>query len=278
MEIYIEYAFLENFFFDFLLLWLSQRSAKMPVSKFRLLLSATVGAFFALAFPFIRLADGWRTLAKISCGVLLPLLCCKRAKTRKEWGRCALTCFFFLLWSFGFGGGIIGFYGMFSGDGEAFSLRRMPFGRVLIGFACGLPFVWWLLRSWYARRRRVADLYECRVRFAEEDFHATGFFDSGNRAEKDGVPVCFVSPDVAFRFWNARLLQKGEGQVCDEMEIHTVSGSAVVPLYAAELSVFADRKWRKSRVYFAPSRHIVSKEYTILLNARLLEGVGEDEV
>ena len=53
MEIYVEYAFLENFLFDYVLLRLAFYAAKIKVKKKKLVLSAACGGVFALLFPLL---------------------------------------------------------------------------------------------------------------------------------------------------------------------------------------------------------------------------------
>ena len=55
MEIYIEYAFLENFLYDGGLLALAFFASKEKVRWGRIGLSATLGGVFALLFPFLQL-------------------------------------------------------------------------------------------------------------------------------------------------------------------------------------------------------------------------------
>ena len=90
-----------------------------------------------------------------------------------------------------------------------------------------------------------------------------GYLDSGNLASKGEVPVCFISPEVFYELF----IEKRQGQVFDEMKIATVSGEKRVRLYKGEIQVEKVKK----QVYFSLSPNMLSKEYKVLLNARIFE-------
>lgn len=277
MEIYIEYAFLENFIFDGVLLWLALKAAKVTATKRRLFLSALLGGAFAVLFPLLRLSGFYSTILKLSFGLLLCLFLFPRLKTKKEWGRYALTAFFFFAFSFGFGGSLLGVYGFsFSENDEMqggeLSLRKIPHFAVFLGFVCLTLITIYFVRRVYARRQIMREVYDCRIFKGNRTIAAKGFLDSGNLAFNQGIPVCFLSPDLLYELCGDELLLgKAGGQVCDEMEITTVNGRSKIPLYRAELTVLGiGDEWRKS-VYFAPSGNMIAREYKILLNARILE-------
>lgn len=273
MEIYIEYAFFENFIFDGVLLWLSLKAAKVAVIKWRLALSAVLGGVFALIFPLLRLSGIYSIVLKLSFGFLLCFVLFPRIKTKKEWGMYAFTAFFFFAFSFGFGGSLLGVYGfsLVLKDG-GFATKEISPLAVLLGFTILSLGTLYFVRRIYARRRILREVYDCCIMKGEKRIKARGFLDSGNLAQKDGIPVCFLSPDVVYELWGDELLlHKEMGQVCDEMEIATVNGTSKIPLYQAELRVLERGKEIRKTVYFSPSKNMISREYKILLNARIFE-------
>ena len=263
MVIYIEYAFLENFLFDGTLLALSLAAAKQKLKWGRICLSACLGAVFALLFPFLRLPEILRTLFKLSVGFLLCMLVSGRLKTKKEWGRYALTSVFFFCFSFGFGGTLLGLYGRF---GE--SAKKLPSIAVFFGFAVLSVFSIFLIRKLYARKRVFQSVYTCLVKSQTKELETLGFLDSGNLAMKNGIPVCFLSLELIYELF----FEQGGGQVVDEMEISTLAGVKKIPLYKGEVIMESVR----TEVYFAPSKNMIGREYKILLNATMEKGYGMD--
>ena len=277
MEIYIEYAFLENFLLDGALLSLSAYATKIKCPRGKICLSAIFGAVFALIFPLLKLSFLGGAVLKWSVGFLLCMPIAGKLRTKKDWSRYCMVSVIFMGLSFGFGGALLGVYNGFSlsGLGGSFSLTRAPSIIVFLGFFFLSLAVVWLTKKIYARRAIVNKLFSCSVIHGEKSIRAEGFLDSGNLAMKNGIPVCFLSPDLIYDLWGRDLLfgkNKGGGQVCDEIRISTVAGERVIPLYLGELEVKIDGETVKKRVYFSSLPNSISREYKILLNARTFEG------
>lgn len=261
MVIYIEYAFLENFLFDGALLALALFATKTKIRWWRIALSACFGAVFAILFPLLRLPDFLGTVFKIAVGFLLSMLAFGRLKTKKEWGRYALTSIFFFCFAFGFGGTLLGVYGEFGQN-----LQRISSVAVFLGFALLSGGSVLLVRKLYARRAVFQSVYPCIVRSGTKRIQTQGFLDSGNLATKNNIPVCFASPEVLYELFGDEIISKGAGQVCDEMQIVTLGGEKTVPLYKGDLEV----EGRKIQVYFAPSKNMINRDYKILLHSGVI--------
>lgn len=252
MEIYIEYAFLENFLFDGALLCLALYASKTKIKWWKVCISAALGAAFALLFPLLHLPDFLKTALKLAVGAMLCLVVTERLKTRKEWGRYALTCIFFYIFSFGFGGVLLGVYG--SGERVASPLVFLGFGGLSLLSI-------WLVRKFYERRSVHKRIYPCKIFHGERCVETQAFLDSGNLAQKDGLPVCFLSPELFYELYGEEILE-GRGQVCDEMAITTFAGEKRVRLYRGEIEI----EKVKRAVYFSPSGNMIGREYKALLN------------
>lgn len=114
MVVYVEYAFLENFLFDGALICLAFCASKAPLRRWRIVFAAACGGFFALLYPILTLPVWGGLTLKISVGFLLCLIAFGRVKTKKEWGRYALSCFLFFFLTFAFGGGLVALQTAFS--------------------------------------------------------------------------------------------------------------------------------------------------------------------
>ena len=260
MTVYIEYAFLENFLFDGALLALALYAAKAPFSWARLLLSAFLGAAFALVFPLLRLPKLLLYFLKIAVGFLLPLLSYGRIKTKKEWGRYAFTAVFFLVITFAVGGALTALFA------ELFP--NVPTFAVVLGF-CALAFAALILVKKFRQKRETnAFLYDCCIEYGNKSFWVRGFLDSGNTATKNCLPVCFLSPEYVYELYGDEIL-KGGGQVCDEMCISTLGGEKKLTLYKGSLTL---KGKEKQSVYFAPAANMITREYELLLYGGIIEG------
>lgn len=267
MVVYVEYAFLENFLFDGALLCLSLVASKQRLQWRKIVFSSIFGAVFAILFPLLALPSWMSFLLKFSCGFLLCIFPFGRLKTKKEWGRYAITSGFFFAFTFAFGGALTGVY-------TSFSLQKSPPVLTVFGFclltACALLFT----AKIYEKKRLHAYIYPCKAEINGKKIDALGFFDSGNLATKNGVPVCFVAADFFYEICGYEILFSSEerGQVRDEMQITTMSGRRKIPLYLGKIELkTGGKESQKKSVYFAPATNMIQREYQILLNGRILE-------
>ena len=268
MEIYIEYALMENFLFDGTLLYLALKASKAPMRFLRLLAAAIFGAVFAVIFPLLSLPTALAYLLKFSVGLLLCFLAYPSVKRKNERSRYALTVVFFLTFSFFFGGVLLGSL-------QEFFQEKIPSFIVIVGFAILTAFVSWFIRKLYARKAIYRFIYNCKIVYKNQKSVVAGFLDSGNLAMKNGLPVCFLSADVWYDFWGEELL-KTKGQVRDEITIATLGGEKTSPVFKGELELCLHKVKLKKEVYFAPTANMLSREYKLLLSARVLDGTIEE--
>lgn len=259
MTVYIEYAFLENFLLDGILLTLSLKALKMPVRWKWIGIAALFGGIFAVVYPLLSLSPILEFCLKVAVGLLLPLIAFGKIKTRKEWGRYALSATLFFLFTFLFGGALLG--GMAN-----FSLSTLPWWVVVIFFALFTPILVFFIEKIYKRRAVERQICVCTLYFGEKEIKTCGFLDSGNMATKNALPVCFLSADIFYELFGDYILQ-GRGQVCDEMKITTMTGEENILLYKGYVAV--DGEKRKCEAYFARSNNMIGREYKVLLHSRL---------
>ena len=268
MVVYIEYALIENFLFDGVLLSLAGYAARIKLRLWRILLSAFIGALFAVLFPLLSLPFFLSVLLKISVGFLLCLIPFDRLKTKKDWGRYAFNAGLFFLFTFSLGGALTGVYeGFLSGK----TLNTIPAWFVFLGFSLASFALLLLLRKIYKKRRLHSFIYPCEMLYAGRKIAADGYFDSGNLAQRNNLPVCFLSPDLLYDLF----LAEDGGQVCDEMAITTVAGEKKLPLYKGVLRIKIEGKWEEKEVYFAPTTNTIGREYKLILNVKTLEEQGK---
>ena len=272
MVVYIEYVFLENTLFDFALLYLSSRLCKTKTRWWKCLLSACAGGVFAGIYPFLTLPSGMLLALKIAVGFLLSFLAFPRIKTKKDGGRYVLNTFFFFALTFVYGGALTALL-------SVFFEKEAPITAVAVGFAFVTVFVVVFAQKIHQKSALQAHIYECVIRFKQKQVLALGYMDSGNVASKNGLPVCFLSPDIFYDVFGDEVLDldskntKGRGQVRDEMQIITMSGVKMITLYQAEIEVCIPRGEKiKKRVYFSPAKNMINREYKVLLNAGIIKG------
>ena len=282
MTVYLEYAIVQNLLFDSALLTLALSAAKCRCKGWRVALSACVGTAFALLFPFFVLPEFLKAILKMAVGFLLCLLACSRIKTKREWKRFLVCTALFFTLTFAFGGAILGITGAFmptvSKDNSYEVDGLSPFlVTALFSLLCFCAA--FLIKALYTKREMRRFVYSCRLFCGKKRINIEGFFDSGNLAKKEGLPVCFVTPDIFFDLAGGYVLSMEEGgQICDEMQIHTLSGRKKLPVCKGEIECESKAGQKQKRqVYFASSPNMIAREYKLLINADLFKE-QEDEV
>lgn len=268
MVVYVEYALLQNFLLDGALLYLSLKGARVAFRRRNLLFSAFLGAVFAVVYPLLFLPETLKTVLKFAVGAFLCLVAFGRVKSKNEWGRYALSCFFFYLFTFLFGGILTALFK--EGFSPAFTIPIFAFLTLL----CVK-----IIAFFYQKRAVEKYVYDCYIAYDKRNIHILGFLDSGNFARHKNVPVCFLSPELIYELWGEKILRKDGGQVWDEMSITTIAGDKKQRLYKGELQIQTKKGvFTVKEVYFSPSTNMLSRDYKLLLNSRIFEENEQSEV
>lgn len=266
MVVYIEYALAENFLIDGMLLWLSARAAKRGVRIKNLLLAAMLGAVFAVVFPVFSLPKWADYACKFAFAPLLCALAFGRIKTRTERRAFALFTALFFAFSFALAGMLFALLNAFAVNGaNSYEVARAPFVLALCGGAAFLVAAVELIKRLYKKRAIERLSYDCEVRNGAKSVQVKGYYDSGNVASKNGTPVCFLAPDLVYDLWG-----DAAWQIYEELCITTVSGVKTVRLFKGVLLLGGE----ETEAYFSPAANMISREYKLLLNARILERRG----
>ncbi len=266
MQVYIEYALLQNFIIDALLLCLALTLSKQALSWKRIGISALVGSLFAVAFPLFPLPNFLSYLLKFAFGFLLCLLVVKR---KKHGGRYALTCIYFFSLSFLFGGALFAVFAVFQLDysvQNGYIVESVPISLVLCGIIILAIFTLKWAKKAYFHRKTAHFYYLCEISTPSKNVKAVGFLDSGNTACFLEKPVCFISPALALELIEV-------GQVFDEMQIMTINGKKKVKLFKAKnLRIYLEKSEHIiEEIYLSPSLALQGRDYEVLLSPYLFE-------
>ena len=280
MEIYIEYAFIENFALDALLCYLSFSILRLPITKRAVILSAFIGAIFAVIYPFLCLFRFTKAIA-ILFKIFFPFVACflgfKGKIYKKDRGRYEMSVIAYYVLSFVFAGGVYAFCGLFSIN-YAFldeiyvgvPIATVTAVSVFLGFG-----VKKLIKAVYKRKKITSFLYPCKLTVGDRQVRAEGYMDSGNLAEKSGIPVCFLSAELFFDLFKEKALEKED----DTLKISTVSGEKAIKLFILDELLIYSKKQENIvyKPYCAVSPALQGKEYQILLGAWAVDGLKEGE-
>lgn len=260
MVVYIEYALLENFLIDGMLLYLALRAARQTVRVKRLLLAAALGSAFAVAFPLVSLPTAAEYAVKLA---FAPVLCAVAfGRVRKRGKAFALFLALFFAFSSAFAGALFALLPALAISSDSYEIARAPATATLCGGAAFAIAAIDLVKKLYKKRATERFVYDCEIVCGTKSAKVRGFLDSGNTATKNGAPVCFVSPELVFSLWGEDAWQGYE-----ELRITTVSGEKTARLYKGVLRTENGER----EAYFSPAANMISREYKLLLHARIFE-------
>lgn len=280
MQVYIEYAFIENFLLDSMLLFLAFRSTKTRVRALPAVCAASFGAAFACVFALISVPYAAAFFIKVSAGALMcffarlknPKVFFTLSKTEKKACFCAFLrflCVFFLLSAC-----LAGVFFAIDYTGAALKAWQIPV-CVFFVFACVAG-----AKRLFKAQKTARFIRRCELRAdgKTRGVEAYGLIDSGNRAVAgDGAPICFISPELAFLLWDGRTETR-------DFTISTVSGTKKIKIFSGTLLIYEEtqahtiNKRYFRRVYFSPSAHVSAGGkggYSVLLPACCASGMEE---
>ncbi len=264
MEVYIEYALAENFILDATLLYLALKTVRLTIPKGRIVFAALIGATFALLFPLIPLNGVSAFIVRYVFGVILCLIATQTKRVKDYF----LVVAFFYLYTFAFGGLLLGAYALFqpqiSIEGN-YTVSQTPVTIVLVGacvFAVGIVKIF---TSLYKKYRRKKLLYQCKIFFNEEKVEGIGLLDTGNRLTCDGIPVCLIDKSLAAGLRLKPHIEK-------TLFVHTATGGGELKIFQAQLQIYSEEKKNIiDKVYFALAPATLGKGYQIILQPQLFK-------
>ncbi len=268
MVVYWEYAFLENFILDGLLLYLALKCARVKCYFLNLLLAAGIGAAEAVVFPLLTLPVWAAYLVKIAGGIIISLLAVRKAK----WKSYVIVTAAFFLMTFAFGGLLVAAYSFFGAEyteGNGFLVERAPVALVLGLAGVFAVFVVLSAKCFYRYRRIKRNLFSCTLTAGGKSVHVAGFADSGNLLSFRDRPVSVISAVAALALFHGNAKEVGR------MTVNTVNGSREAPVFECDLEISLARKKIVKRGALVTVGNIQSKEYKLILHTANLEEKDE---
>lgn len=208
---------------DFTLLYAAKSAARNPAPVWRTALSAALGGVFAVVFPLVALPSWASVAVKIISGVIL---CLAAGKFGSFKAFLAFVGIFFALCAL-LGGMLIGIFaltGMEYGQGSGYVLSSVPVGIPLFG---GLLVIIFAKKLAQRLKKTAKTQVDCKIYAGESEVGIKGFFDSGNKVYKSGVPVSVIPASAAEKLIGSTRISGG-------VKIHTVAGSKIMKVFTAD--------------------------------------------
>ncbi len=188
MTVYVEYAFLDNFTMDCLLLFCATITLKIRFKWWRIVLGAVVGTACALVTVYVQ--GFWVYLVKAVCLFLMCFVTVGWGK--KLFWHILLT----LAYTFVTGGAIVGIFNLLKVDfiAENGLCYNMPVPLFVYVLAVALVvFLCYSIAVFVKQTKKIAPYLKRVTLNLDKPRTVLGFCDSGNTVNVNGIPVCFVT-------------------------------------------------------------------------------------
>ena len=259
----MEYAILDNFTMDFVLLACASITLKIKFRWWRVALGAFVGTALALVTVYIH--GFWVYPVKIVCLVAMCIVTVGVGK--KLFWHILLT----FAYTFLTGGAIIGLFNLFQVDylTENGLLYNMPVPLFVYFLAVGVTlFLCYSIAVFVKQTKKVAAyIKKVKVVLEGKTYHVSAFCDSGNTVSHNGVPVCFVTKKFKgfAEFFASKMLQKQTVSV----SFVTLAGQKTVTAVFAQLQCEDGPMYD---VYLALPAEKCQTQYELLLSNQIFGG------
>lgn len=228
MEVYVEFAILDNFVMDYLILKLTLCGCPIKSGGKRVVIAALLGTVFAVYLPLLDLSRACLLIFKVAFG---PVMVVVAAEFQSFKNYCLRTILLFLI-TFAFGGTIYGFAGLFGVEYDAVNnvYAGSPPLFLLLGGAAVCYLVLYKAFSLLYKKKSVAPfLRKCVLYSGEHKLRVNAFIDSGNGIiYKNFYSVCVADASLSAKMEKCGFLQ---GRLIGSTSVRTATGNGKINIY-----------------------------------------------
>lgn len=269
MQVYLEYAFLDNMVIDYFLLLSSVYLTGNKIKKLRIFLSALFGTMVAIVLPLFTI----NAVVSFFVKILLAVVMIYTAGEYKNFKGYILSLNIFILLTFLTGGAVIAVLFALNMDyifvGTKIVNQGLPVS-LMIAVSFILCFIVIKVgKSIYRKKQIFPFIRKCEIVAGEKSFPLVGFIDSGNRLydSKRGCPIVVISRKKLERMNILPYLSTKVGS----LKFNTVSGEGEMPLYKIGGIIFKeDTGITYKSATLGISYNEYSSEYDIILHPSLV--------
>ncbi len=202
MTVYIEYVIIDNLVIDYILLMASLKTWGIKYSKIKVILSAVIGAIFAVFMPFFNIDSALLFIIKILLGEFMVFI----AGSYKTITAFFKTFIIFLIYTFALGGGMIAVCFMLGADfstkhglSALSTITKLPIGLTILLSIIGVKVISFAISG--AKYKKALENYEREISITDgkSTVKLRAIFDTGNtlKDEKTGKPVSIIDKKTA---------------------------------------------------------------------------------
>lgn len=195
MEVYVEYAVIDNLVMDFLLIRFTLKIIKNRSKLIMQILSSSVGTFFAVVSPIYIKNGVLFFLLKILVGFLMPLIFAKYTSVKKY----LISVFTFLSLTFLFGGVIIAVFTLADISYDNYFISNydsvIPIGVTALISYLFARILFFGVKEFFKVKETSSFFRKCVICVGKVKIKTLGYIDSGNflHDDKSGIPIIVSS-------------------------------------------------------------------------------------
>lgn len=267
MNVYVEYAVVDNFVMDYLLLKLTALGGGVQSSVKKRALGALLGTVVAVYLPLLRVGCLTLIIIKAVTSALMVFFSCECGSVRAYVTRLAIFWCFTAL----FGGLLFGICTALGYDYDFFTNSvsgDFLFAPAIIGGVLVYGVCYYFCKLFFKRKIIEPFLCRCGIKSCGQRVETVGFIDSGNSlTTADLCGVCVADKTLADYLLKSRTIC---GK-CEKTYFQTAAGGSLMRVYTVdELTVINGKKQNiiyKAKIGVPDHPIDFGGEYSLLLPA-----------
>jgi len=192
MTVFVEFVILDNMIIDSLLLIFTSLTLRKPVNLIRITASSAVGTLVTIIFSFLKMANPYALMLKLSLGMLMCLIASKFRNAREFFTHFSV----FTAYTFISGGAIMALLYLLCADvvnALTFNYTYgIPVGIIFGGITLCIFLAIKLTKTVYRKKSTVNCDFKQVILTLDKEYHLTALVDSGNLVTFNDNPVFFA--------------------------------------------------------------------------------------
>lgn len=254
MTVYVEYVLIDNFIIDYTLLFSVVKIMKTPVKKWRVVVSAMLGAVISLVFPLLLKVPILSIAVRFATGFLLTLIA--HVGNLKSYIRFTSVFFAFTFISGGVITAVFSFFGL-TNSSEVLS------ALVFIPVYLTVRFCVYILKCFLKKKAFNDSIIKSQIFCKNKVCTCLSLIDTGNGVYYKDLPVIIVSKRIA-----KKLISIESSKNIFSVQVNTVLGtSSLMGFFVDKIKVYSGDKVNIfNNVPMAISGESLGGEYEVILH------------
>lgn len=268
MQVYIEYAILDNLIINTIILCLTSFCLRLKICFWRLFLAVIIGTTITILMPLYIVK--FEIIVKIATGLIMCLICCTAKGLRSN----ITYIIVFLTTTFVIGGFCFFIIYLLGGDSENLPV---PLSIITLLIAVYVYFLAKAIKVFYCKKRVHSFIYSVKIKYKNKCVKVNAFLDTGNRLIDNQKPIVIINQKTFEKLCNIKLsyilLYKDLSRINNAhyIKYNTISGQDKLLVFSVDEFIVENKSTIGSEnILIGVSIKPFGKEYDAILNAEVL--------